>query len=53
MSEINGEYVKQSLVNQIANLSIQIAERDAVITEQQMELEKLREEQIKQMDEAE
>lgn len=50
MSEINEEYVKQSLINQIANLSMQIAERDALITEQRLELEQLRKEQIEEMD---
>lgn len=50
MSEINKDYVNQSLVNQIASLSLQIAERDAFITEQQVELEELRKQQISEMD---
>ena len=49
----NKDYVKQSLLNQVANLSLQVAERDAVITEQQIELEQLRKEQIDEMDGAE
>lgn len=60
MEQPNKNYVNQSLVNQIANFSLQIAERDAVITElslenQQLkkELEELRAEQIKEMDNAE
>ena len=48
-----GDYVVSSLTQQIANLSLQIAERDAVITEQQIELEQLRKEQIDEMDGAE
>lgn len=48
--EINKDYVNQSLINQIASLSIQIAERDAIITEQQVELEELRKQQISEMD---
>mgnify|MGYP001176806082 CR=1 FL=1 len=37
---MNDEYVKQSLLNQIANLAMQVAERDAVITELKQELDK-------------
>ena len=48
-----GDYVVSSLTQQIANLSLQVAERDAVITEQQIELEQLRKEQIDEMDGAE
>ena len=44
-------YEKNSLASQIANLSLQIAEKDALIFEQQEELEELREQQIKEMDE--
>ncbi|HLR71965.1 MAG TPA: hypothetical protein VK085_11130 [Pseudogracilibacillus sp.] len=51
MNQINKDYVNQSLINQIANLSMQIAERDALITEQQLELEQLRKEQVEEMDE--
>ena len=40
----------QSLMNQIANLSMQVAERDALITDQQQEIEQLKKEQIKEMD---
>ncbi len=47
----HGDYVVQSLVNQISDYARQIAERDAIITEQQIELEQLRKEQIKEMDE--
>lgn len=46
----NKDYINQSLVNQIANLSMQIAQRDAVITEQQMELEEYRKKEIEEMD---
>jgi len=51
LNQINKDYVNQSLINQIANLSMQIAERDALITEQQLELEQLRKEQVEEMDE--
>src|SRR5699024_2060035 len=47
----NKDYMNQSLVSQIARLSMQIAERDAIITEQQQELEEIRKEQISEMDE--
>ena len=40
----NTEYVNQSLVNQIAELSMRIAERDAVITEQYNQINELKEE---------
>lgn len=46
----NKDYINQSLVNQIANMSLQIAQRDAVITEQQMELEEYRKKEIEEMD---
>ena len=46
----NKDYMNQSLVSQIARLSMQIAERDAIITEQQQELEQLKNEQIDEMD---
>ena len=46
----NKDYINQSLVSQIARLSMQIAERDAIITEQQQELEQLKNEQIDEMD---
>lgn len=49
--EVNKDYVNQSLINQIANLSLQIAQRDALITEQHKEIDQLRKEHIKQMDE--
>lgn len=49
----NKDYINQSLVNQIANLSMQIAQRDAVITEQQQELEEYRQKEIEEMNNAE
>ena len=48
--QLNKDYVNQSLVNQIANLSLQIAQRDAIITDQQIELDQLRKEIIGDMD---
>lgn len=33
------QYINQSLLNQIANQAMQIAERDAIIAEQQQKLE--------------
>lgn len=53
MKELNGDFVKQSLLNQIASLSLQVAERDAVITEQQVELEQLRKAQLDELNSAE
>ena len=50
MNEPNVNYINQSLVSQIARLSMQIAERDAIITEQQQELERIKSEQIDEMD---
>ena len=50
MNEPNKDYMNQSLVSQIARLSMQIAERDAIITEQQQELERIKSEQIEEMD---
>lgn len=47
----NSEYVINSLVNQNANMALMIAERDAVLAELKTELEELRKEQIKEMDE--
>lgn len=51
MNEPNKDYMNQSLVSQIARLSMQIAERDAIITEQQQELERIKSEQIDAMNE--
>lgn len=48
-NQLNKEYVTQSLINQIATLSLQIAERDALITEQQIELETLKKAQVDDM----
>lgn len=53
MKELNEDFVKQSLLNQIASLSLQVAERDAVITEQQVELEQLRKAQLDEMNSTE
>ena len=53
MKELNEDFVKQSLLNQIASLSLQVAERDAVITEQQVELEQLRRDQLDEMNSTE
>lgn len=53
MPKINGDYIKQSLLNQIASLSLQVAERDAIITEQQVELEQLRKAQLDELNSAE
>lgn len=50
MAEINQEYISQSLVNQIASLSMQLAQRDAIITEQQIEIDALKKAQISEMD---
>ncbi len=46
MSEPNLEYINQSLLNQITNLSMQLAHRDSLIAEQQQKLEDL---EVKQM----
>lgn len=49
----NKDYVNQSLVNQIAGLSMQIAERDAIITEQFQQIQELQSEnEIEEMDSA-
>lgn len=45
------DLIISALSNQVANLSRQLAERDAIITEQQIELDKIRKEQIEEMDE--
>lgn len=42
------QFINQSLINQIAKLSYDIAERDAIIAEQQ---QKLDDKEIKKMDE--
>ncbi|WP_175631873.1 hypothetical protein [Virgibacillus siamensis] len=42
MEQPNKDYIKQSLLNQIAGLSMQIAQRDAMITELQQELNQLK-----------
>lgn len=49
MAEINKDYISQSLVNQIASLSMQLAQRDAIITEQKLEIEALKKAQISEM----
>lgn len=49
MTEINKDYISQSLVNQIASLSMQLAQRDAIITEQKLEIEALKKAQISEM----
>lgn len=51
MTQPNKDYVNQSLVNQIAEMSMSIAERDAIITEQHLELEEFKQKEIEQMDE--
>jgi len=48
--QVNGEYILQSLQNQIARLSYQVAERDAIITEQQQEIQKLQQAQIDEIE---
>ncbi|WP_193064920.1 hypothetical protein [Oceanobacillus oncorhynchi] len=55
----NKDYINHSLVNQLAEASMKIAERDATITEQYQqigelnkELEELRQQQIDEMDKA-
>lgn len=53
MEQPNKDYVNQSLVNQIADLSMQIANRDAIITELHQELEGYRNKEIEEMDSAE
>lgn len=50
MAEINQDYILKSLVNQIATLSMQLAQRDAIITEQQLEIDALKKAQINEMD---
>jgi len=45
------EYIINSLGNRIALLSVQIAERDAIIAGQQKEIEQLRKEQIDKLEE--
>lgn len=59
MNKPNKDYVNQSLVNQLADASLKIAERDAAITELYQEigklnkeLEDLRQQQIEEMDKA-
>lgn len=47
----NKDYMINSLVNQNSRLSVQIAERDAIITEQQQEIQKLQQEQVDKMNE--
>jgi len=42
MLEVNKEYIVRSLLNQITVLTLQVAERDAVITDQKVELKSLR-----------
>lgn len=49
MTEINKDYISQSLVNQIASLSMQLAQRDAIITEQKLEIDALKKAQISEM----
>lgn len=49
MTEINQKYVSQSLVNQIASLSMQLAQRDAIIAEQKIEIDALKKAQISEM----
>lgn len=56
-NRINKDYVVNSLANQVANLSLGNAEKDAVIASQQeriqeleKELDETRNEQIKEMD---
>lgn len=50
MSEENKvDYVKQSLLNQIAELSLRVAECERVITEQQIELTEYREKEMKEL----
>ena len=45
----NKDYMINSLVNQNSRLSVQIAERDAIIAEQQQELDKLNNDKVKDM----
>lgn len=42
--KLNEEYIVQSLTNQVANLSLGNAQKDAVIRTQQEELQKLQQE---------
>ena len=53
MEYSNQELVKHSLAGQIANMALQMAEKDSIIAEQSAELEPLRKQQIAEMDEAE
>lgn len=45
----NRDYINQSLMSQIARLSMQVAERDAIITEQAEEIKSIKHTQIEEM----
>ena len=49
--EINPEYMVNSLANQITELTIKNAQKDAMITQLSNEIEQLKKEMIKDMDE--
>jgi len=60
MEQPNGDYIIQSLRNQLADRGMDIASRDAVITEQyqridelEKELEEYRKNELEEMDSAE
>lgn len=46
----NKDYMLQSLGNQVAEMSVKLAERDAYITELYQELQQYREKEIEEMD---
>lgn len=46
----NKDFINQALVNQVAELSYKVAERDAIITELYQELNEYREKEIEEMD---
>ncbi|GEN87259.1 hypothetical protein [Oceanobacillus sojae] len=50
MDQPNKDYIIQSLVNQIAESTMKIADRDAVINELHQELEETKRQQIEEMD---
>ena len=48
--EINPEYMVNSLANQITELTIKAAKKDAIIAQLNDEIDRLKKEQIKEMD---
>ncbi len=52
MEQPNKDYIIQSLVNQLAEATMKIADRDAVINELHQELEEIKRQQIEEMENA-